>query len=161
MLIREATAADWPGIWPFLRDICAAGETFTYPLHPTREEARAMWMLPAPAHVVVAEEAGTVLGTANMYANRSGNGAHVASASYMVDPAHQGRGAGRALVTYSLDWARAAGFRRIQYNAVVETNAPALALYRDLGFEILGTLPEGFHHPRLGYVGLHSLHRAL
>lgn len=161
MLIREATAADWQAVWPFFRDICAAGETFTYPLHPSEEEARAMWMPPAPAHVVVAEEAGTVLGTANMYANRSGNGAHVASASYMVDPAHQGRGTGRALVAYSLDWARAAGFRRIQYNAVVETNAPALALYRDLGFEILGTLPEGFRHPGLGYVGLHSLHRAL
>ena len=28
MLVREATAGDWPAIWPFLRRIVAAGETY-------------------------------------------------------------------------------------------------------------------------------------
>ncbi|WP_433343634.1 N-acetyltransferase family protein [Streptomyces sp. CA-253872] len=163
MPMREATAADWPGLRPFFRDICAAGETFTYPLHPTEEEARAMWMPPAsaPAHVVVAEEAGTVLGTAHMYANRAGNGAHVASASYMVDPAHQGRGAGRALSPTAWTGRARRASAASSTTPSSRRTPPALALYGDLGFEILGTLPEGFHHPRLGYVGLHSLHRAL
>jgi hypothetical protein len=26
--IRDATAADWPAIWPFLHEIVAAGDTF-------------------------------------------------------------------------------------------------------------------------------------
>ncbi|MCO5990807.1 GNAT family N-acetyltransferase [Actinoallomurus spadix] len=79
----------------------------------------------------------------------------------MVDPAHSGRGVGRALCEYTLEWARAAGFRAMQFNAVVETNAPAVALYRSLGFEIVGTVPQGFRHPAKGYVGLHIMHRPL
>lgn len=49
----------------------------------------------------------------------------------------------------------------MQFNAVVETNHYAVRLYRSLGFEILGTLPEGFNHPKHGFVGLHIMHRAL
>jgi hypothetical protein len=58
-------------------------------------------------------------------------------------------------------WARAAGFRAIQFNAVVETNHRAVALWRSLGFEIVGTVPEAFHHPVHGYVGLHVMHLRL
>jgi hypothetical protein len=49
----------------------------------------------------------------------------------------------------------------MQFNAVVETNHAAVALWGKLGFEILATVPEAFHHPVLGYVGLHVMHRAL
>lgn len=162
MLIREATARDWPAIWPFFRDVTAAGETFTYPTDLRTEEGRELWLLPPPQHTVVAvDDSGTVLGTAKMHANQRGNGAHVASASYLVDPARSGQGVGRALCAYSLDWARMAGFRAIQFNAVAETNTHAVALYQSLGFDIIGTVPEGFHHPTKGYVGLLIMHRAL
>ncbi|MBZ4321340.1 GNAT family N-acetyltransferase [Streptomyces huiliensis] len=162
MRIREATERDWPAIWPFLRHITAAGETFVYPLDLDEEAARALWLLPAPNRTVVAvDDAGTVLGTANMTVNRPGNGAHIASASYMVDPAHAGRGVGRALCVYTLEWARAAGFRGMQFNAVVECNEPAVRLYRSLGFEVVGTVPGAFRHPREGYVGLHVMYREL
>jgi hypothetical protein len=30
MLIRDATADDWRQIWPFLREIVTAGETYAY-----------------------------------------------------------------------------------------------------------------------------------
>ncbi|MER8184654.1 GNAT family N-acetyltransferase [Kitasatospora sp. NPDC094015] len=162
MLIREATADDWPAIWPFFRRIVAAGETFTYPTGLAQEEARGWWLLAAPDRTVVAVDgSGTVLGTAKMNRNQQGNGSHVASASYLVDPEHGGRGVGRALCTHTLEWARAAGFRSMQFNAVVETNEHAVKLYRSLGFEVVGTVPEGFRHPTLGYVGLHVMHRAL
>ncbi|WP_255947590.1 GNAT family N-acetyltransferase [Streptomyces odontomachi] len=162
MLIREATTADWSAIWPFFQEIVAAGETFTYPVDLSEEQGRDWWLLPAPDRTVVAvTEAGTVLGTAKMNRNHMGNGSHIASASYMVDPAHSGRGVGRALCAYTVDWARAAGYRAMQFNAVVETNAAAVHLYRSIGFEVLGTLPEGFRHPTHGYVGLHIMHRSL
>jgi GNAT superfamily N-acetyltransferase len=83
----------------------------------------------------------------------------VASASFMVDPDRAGRGAGRALGEDMIAWARASGFRAIQFNAVVETNAPAVALWRSLGFAVVGTVPEAFHHPTYGFVGLHVMHR--
>ncbi|MFE0458851.1 GNAT family N-acetyltransferase [Kitasatospora sp. NPDC058965] len=162
VVIREARAEDWPAVWPFFQRIVAAGETFTYPTDLTEEQGREWWMLPAPNRTVVAvDEDGTVLGTAKMNRNHQGNGSHVASASYMVDPARAGRGVGRALCRYTLDWARSAGYRAMQFNAVVASNRAAVHLYESLGFEVLGTLPEGFHHPVHGYVGLHVMHRKL
>jgi len=107
------------------------------------------------------DEAGAVCGSANMYRNRPGNGSHVASASYMVDPARSGQGVGRALCADSLAWARAAGFRAMVFNAVVAANVRAVRLYESIGFTVLGTVPEGFLHPTEGYVGLHLMHRAL
>ncbi|GGJ85435.1 N-acetyltransferase [Streptomyces camponoticapitis] len=162
MLIREATREDWAAIWPFFQRIVAAGDTFTYPTDLGERDASEWWLLAPPNRTVVAvDDAGTVLGTAKMNNNHMGNGSHIASASYMVDPAHTGRGVGRALCEYSLEWARTAGFRAMQFNAVVETNTHAVKLYESLGFTVLGTLPEGFRHPVRGYVGLHIMHRAL
>ncbi|MFJ1705833.1 GNAT family N-acetyltransferase [Kitasatospora sp. NPDC088346] len=162
MLIREATSADWPAIWPFFHRIVAAGETFTFPTDLGEEDGAGWWLLPAPNRTVVAvDEDGTVLGTAKMNRNHQGNGSHIASASYLVDPAHGGRGVGRALCAYTVEWARAAGFRAMQFNAVVETNRHAVRLYESLGFTVIGTLPEGFRHPTEGYVGLHIMHLAL
>lgn len=162
MLIREATPEDWPAIWPFFHTIIAAGETLTYPSDLGKEEAQDWWYVAAPSRVVVAvDDAGVVLGTAKMNRNHMGNGSHVASATYLVDPAHSGKGVGRALCEYSVDWARASGFRAMQFNAVVETNTRAVKLYESVGFEVIGTLPEGFDHPTEGYVGLHIMHKAL
>ncbi len=53
-----------------------------------------------------------------------------------------------------VEWARRRGFRAIQFNAVAESNTPAVALYASLGFETLATIPEAFQHPEQGYVGL-------
>jgi L-amino acid N-acyltransferase YncA len=162
MQIREATPEDWTGIWPFLHEIVAAGETYPYDRGISEEQARRLWMVPPPARTVVAvDDDGAIVGTANMYANRPGPGAHVASASFMVDPARAGRGTGRALGEEMLRWARDRGFRAVQFNAVVETNERAVALWRSLGFNVIGTVPEAFLHPTHGYVGLHVMHRFL
>ncbi|GHD14686.1 GNAT family N-acetyltransferase [Nocardiopsis kunsanensis] len=162
MRIRTATLADWPGIRPFFYPIVAEGTTFTFPTDLAEPEGRSWWLLREPARTVVAvDEGGTVLGTAKMNRNHGGNAAHIASASYMVDPAHEGKGVGRALCEDSLEWASSTGYRAMQFNAVVESNTRALRLYRSLGFEIVGTLPDGFAHPEHGDVGLHILYRRL
>ncbi|MDP9843398.1 GNAT family N-acetyltransferase [Streptosporangium lutulentum] len=162
MLIRDATSDDWPAIWPFLRRIIAAGETFTWDRDVSEDQARAMWLLEPPGRTVVAvDPAGTVLGTAKMNPNHMGPASHISSASFMVDPDHAGHGVGRALGEHVLDRARAEGYRAMQFNAVVETNTRAVALWRSLGFEVLATLPEGFRHPARGYVGLHIMYRSL
>jgi ribosomal protein S18 acetylase RimI-like enzyme len=44
---------------------------------------------------------------------------------------------------------------------VVETNTRAVALWTSLGFEIVGTVPEAFRHPRHGLVAMHVMHRTL
>lgn len=162
VLIRTATEADWPAIWPFLHAIVAAGETYTYPRDLDEAAAREMWLLAPPGRTVVAvDDAGTVLGTAKMNPNHMGGASHIAGASFMIDPQYGGRGVGRALGEHVLDRARAEGYRAMQFNAVVETNTGAVALWKSLGFQIMTTLPEGFRHPTEGYVGLHIMYRQL
>jgi GNAT superfamily N-acetyltransferase len=162
MLIRDATCDDWAAIWPFLRRIVAAGETYCYDRDLREDQACRLWLLEPPGRTVVTVDAQhDVLGTAKMHPNQGGPGAHVATASFMVDPAQARRGLGRVLGEHVLAWARAAGYRAMQFNAVVETNTGAVALWRSLGFQILATVPEAFHHPVHGYVGLHIMHRHL
>ncbi|MEU4213404.1 GNAT family N-acetyltransferase [Streptomyces sp. NPDC026206] len=162
MQIREAEAADWDAIWPFFRSITAAGDTYTYPRDLTSGQARAWWMLTAPGRTVVAvDEDGTVLGSAKMNPNQMGGGSHIASASFMVAPEHTGRGVGRALGEHTVAWARAEGYRGMQFNAVVEANTRAVGLWRSLGFTVIGTVPEGFRLPDGSYTGLHIMHRPL
>jgi GNAT superfamily N-acetyltransferase len=162
VLIRDATPQDWPAIWSFLQAIVAAGETYAYDREMSEARAREIWLLEPPGRTVVAVATdGTVLGSAKMNPNQGGPGSHVASASFMVDPAHAGQGVGRALGEHALDWARAEGYRAMQFNAVVASNTRAVSLWRSLGFEILATIPEGFRHPTDGYVGLHVMYRPL
>ncbi len=156
-MIRAAQEADWPAIYPFFREIVAAGRTYAFPEELTLEQARGWWMEAPPGQTVVAVDGVDVLGSAKMGPNRPGRGAHVATASFMVDPRHSGRGVGRALGAYVVEWARAAGYRSIQFNAVVETNEVAVRLWRSLGFQVLATVPEAFDHPEHGLVGLHVM----
>jgi L-amino acid N-acyltransferase YncA len=159
--IRDATDADWPAIWPFFHAIVAAGETYSYDRDVDEATGRRIWMVEPPGRVSVAEDEATneILGSSSMYRNRGGPGAHVASASFMVDPGQSGRSVGRALGEDMIAWAKSAGFRAIQFNSVVESNANAVALWRSLGFEVIGTVPAAFAHPRHGDVGLHVMHR--
>ena len=161
MIIRAAQNDDWPRIWPIYAQIVVAGETYAYPEPPTFEAARSLWMEEPSGQTVVAVEDDLVLGTAKVGPNRPGRGAHVATASFMVNPAHQGQGVGRALGEYAIMWAREAGYRSMQFNAVVETNTAAVHLWQSLGFQILATVPEAFDHPRYGLVGLHLMFQRL
>lgn len=161
MEIRPATAADWPAIWPIVEAVVADGETYAYPEPLSPEVAEALWLEPQPGRAVVAVLDGEVVGTAKTGPNRPGRGAHVATASFMVSPAHQGRGVGRALAQHVLGLARADGYRSMQFNAVVETNVGAVHLWQDLGFTVLCTVPEAFDSRRHGLVGLHVMYRSL
>jgi L-amino acid N-acyltransferase YncA len=160
--IREATRADLSAVARFFREIVAAGDSYAYPDDLDDEGIYRLWFVEPPGRCVVAVDAGgTVLGSAHMGANRPGRGAHIATASFMVDPAARARGIGRLLGQDALDWARARGFAGMQFNAVVETNEAAVALWQSLGFEIVGTVPGAFEHARLGRVGLHVMFRPL
>ena len=164
--IRSMTKDDWQQVWPFFDEIVQAGETYAYPADLTSEEARELWTMRSPGQTVVLSEelpgAGpTVLGSATMGPNRPARGAHVGTASFMVSPAARGRGVGRRLGEYVVQWHREMGFKAIQFNAVVETNVAAVHLWQSLGFRIIGTVPEAFDSRTHGLVGLHVMHLPL
>lgn len=159
--IRPATDDDWPRIWPFFREIVLAGETYSFPEDLTEQTGRGWWMESPPGLTVVLEDDGHLLGSAKMGPNRPGRGDHVGTASFMVDPAAERRGVGRALAAYAVDWHRTQGYAGIQFNAVVETNAAAVHLWRSVGFEIVGTVPGAFRSRTHGPVGLHVMYLPL
>lgn len=159
--IRPATPEDWPGIWEILEPVIRAGETYTWNRDTSEDEARGIWFKEPPGQTFVAVQDGAVIGTGALQANQGGGGSHVANAGYMVHSGHGGKGVARSLCLYSLDAAKAAGFRAMQFNAVVETNDRAVKAWRSLGFDVIGTIPEAFNHPRHGFVGLHVMYRKL
>jgi L-amino acid N-acyltransferase YncA len=162
MLIRPATAQDWPGIYRFYRTVMAEGKTYAFPPGQSIDEARPWWMEEPPGRTVVAvDDREVIAGSAKMGPNRPGRGSHIATASFLVDPARQGRGVGRALGEHVLETVRADGYHGIQFNAVVEVNRPAVHLWKSLGFQIVGTVPEAFDHPDDGLVGLHVMYQGL
>ena len=83
---------------------------------------KALWSTGPRGTTVVAVDGDRVLGAATIGPNRPGRGSHVATASFMVSPASRGRGVGRRLGEYALQWAADAGFKAMQFNAVVDTN---------------------------------------
>ncbi|EFQ83850.1 acetyltransferase, GNAT family [Aeromicrobium marinum DSM 15272] len=162
MILRDLVADDWPAVHAILRSVAEQGETYDWPADISEPQLRAMWVEnPGWRTVVATTDDGAVLGVADFGPNRIGRGAHVANASFVVAPGAGGQGVGRALGEHVVRAARADGFAALQFNAVVETNTAAVALWTSLGFAIIGTVPEAFEHPRHGRVGLHVMHRPL
>jgi ribosomal protein S18 acetylase RimI-like enzyme len=158
--IRPARSEDCDALWAILQPVIRAGETYPLPRDLDREAALAYWL--APAHAVfVADEAGRILGSYFLQANQQGGGSHVANCGYMTAPHAVGRGVASAMCAHSLEEAARRGFRAMQFNFVVSTNAPAVRLWTRFGFEIVGRLPQAFHHPTDGYVDAFVMYRML
>jgi len=182
--IRSATTKDHDAIWKIFHEIISAGDTYSLDPRMSREEALAYWFR-ADTQTYVAElhrqsvgEAvgfpGTatpsptggmkdqvIVGTYILRPNQSGGGSHVANAAFMVASDAQGCGVGRAMAEHCLNEARRVGFRAMQFNYVISTNTPAIRLWQELGFEIVGTLPGAFRHPEKGYVDVYVMFRSL
>lgn len=158
LTLRPATDADLPAVAAIVREVVADGETYAFPDDLTDEQVYDLWFDPGPgATVVVVDDAGHITGTARMGPNRPGRGSHIGTASFIVASTARGLGVGRALAEYVVQWHREHGYAAIQFNAVVETNTAAVALWRSLGFEVVGTVPEAFESRRHGRVGLHVM----
>jgi len=160
MDIRRASEADFDGMWPVFHAVVATGETYAFSPTTTREDARAYWF-GAGSTTYVAVDGRQVVGMYKFRANARDLGSHVANASFMVDPAAQGTGIGKALGQHCLREAQKAGYQAMQFNFVVSTNTGAVSLWKKLGFAIVGTLPKAFKHARLGYVDAYVMHRFL
>lgn len=184
MKIRAAIEADRDAIWNIFHQIIAARDTYAFDPKMSREEALAYWFR-ADTHTYVAEvdresvgEADSLPGTATpcstaemkervivgtyiLRPNQAGGGSHVANAAFMVASDAQGCGVGRRMAEHCLSEASRMGFRAMQFNFVISTNAPAIHLWEQLGFKIVGVLPGAFHHPEKGYLDVYVMHRSL
>jgi ribosomal protein S18 acetylase RimI-like enzyme len=163
LTIRQAKPGDTgdeDGIWRVMEPVIRAGETYDFPRTLEREHALRAWMAPSN-QCFVAKDEGRVLGTYVMHPNRDGGGSHVANCGYMTASDAVGKGVARAMCAHSLEHARAQGFRAMQFNFVISSNERAVRLWRAMGFETVGRVPEAFLHPVLGYVDALVMYRRL
>ena len=160
MHIRPSSRTDDAAIWSILEPIVREGETFALPREMSRVDALAWWQAPGN-EVFVAEEAGQVLGTYFVHPNQLGPGSHVSNCGYATAPAGRGKGVARAMCAHSLEHARARGYRSMQFNIVVSTNASAVHLWESMGFRTLCRIPGAFNHPALGFVDTLLMFREL
>jgi ribosomal protein S18 acetylase RimI-like enzyme len=158
--IRVATRGDDSAIWAILEPIIRAGETYALPRDWSREATIAWWHA-AGHEAFVAEDSGVVVGTYFVCPNHLGGGAHVANAGYATALAAQGKGVARAMCEHSIEHARRREFRAMQFNFVIASNTRAVALWKGMGFAIVGTLPGAFEHPTLGFVDAFVMFRDL
>jgi ribosomal protein S18 acetylase RimI-like enzyme len=79
----------------------------------------------------------------------------------MVADSARSRGLGAAMCRHSQQEALARGFRAMQYNLVVSSNLSAVRLWQANGFEIVGRLPQAFHHAQLGYIDAFVMYKLL
>ena len=159
--IRRFAAADWPALWAFLHPTFAAADTYAYPPDIGEAEARRIWTEVPVATYVATDEDGALLGTYYLKPNQPGQGAHVCNCGYVVAASARGRGIASAMCEHSQREAVAHGFRAMQFNLVVATNAGAVRLWQRHGFTIVGTLPGAFDHRRLGFVDAHVMYKTL
>lgn len=160
MLIRQAAESDFESIWPIFQAVIEPGDTYVFGANTSREDAFRFWFS-SGVTTYVAEAEGQILGMYKLVPNQRDRGAHVANAGFMVSPQSRGLGVGKAMGLHCLTTAKQAGYLAIQFNFVVSTNAAAVALWKQLGFAIVGTLPGAFHHKTLGYVDVYVMYRLL
>ncbi len=157
---RRASEADKPEIWRVISSVIATGDTYVYEPDSSETEMMETWFMPEK-HNYVAVLDGKVVATFWLRANQPGLGSHVANAAYMVAPEARGKGIGRQIALWSLDEARRLGFSAMQFNFVVKSNAAAVKLWHDIGFEIIGEIPDAFDHAKNGMTNAYIMYRKL
>ena len=158
--IRNALDKDWKNIWPIVQETFDSGDTYPYAPGTTKEQGYKIWMA-SPTATYVAIEDSEIKGTYYIKPNQPGLGSHVCNAGYIVAAKARGKGMGRAMCAHSLIEALKLGFKAMQYNLVVSTNVNAIELWKNMGFEIIGTLPKAFNHNEKGWVDAHIMYRLL
>ena len=162
ILIRKYNEKDKEEIWKIIEYVISQGNSFTFALDTPSAFALEDWCS-SDKHTFVAfdEDSGKILGTFYIKANQIGLGSHIANGSYMVSPDARRKGVGRLMGEYSIEEARKLGFYAMQFNFVVKSNEKAINLWKSLGFEIVGEIPEAYRHKENGLTNAYIMYRKL
>jgi RimJ/RimL family protein N-acetyltransferase len=158
--IKEVSPTQFEEIWPIFQEVALSGETYPYLPNITKEEAKAQWFA-TNAHVFIAYDEGKPIATRYIVPNKTGLGSHVCNMGVMIDKSYRGKGLGYTMLEFGIDKAKELGYRAIQLNLVVSTNAASIKLCKKYGFEIIGTLPEAFFYKQQKYIDAFVMYKKL
>ena len=158
--IRKATAEDGHHVWEIIREVISKGDTYVFDPNSSKETMLNYWYGP-DRHTYVAVDKETIVGTFMIRDNQPGLGAHVANGSYMVPEASSGKGIGKKMGEFSLAEAKRLGYTAMQFNIVIKSNARAVRLWQNLGFKIIGEIPDAFNHKKNGLTNAYIMYRNL
>ena len=136
--IRSAADSDRDAIWNIFHEVVAAGDTYALDPKMSREEALNYWFGP-----------GTRTYVAEQHAESVGEGVTFPGTA---TPSPTAPVKNRLVVgTYILRANQAGPGAHVR----------AIHLWEQLGFKIVGTLPDAFRHPEAGYVDVYVMFRSL
>lgn len=158
--IREAAENDKPQLWEIIKYTISSGDTYVFYPDSPKEEMLSYWCAPDKKTYVALWEK-EIVGTFFLKENQPGLGSHIVNAGYMVSHKARGKGIGRAMAEFSLEKAKHLGYKAMQFNVVVKSNEIAVKLWQDVGFEIVGEIPEAFNHSNLGLTNAYIMYRKL
>ena len=157
--IRRYEEKDLIPVMTIWNRIVEDGEAFPQTEPLTEEEAKRFFGEQNDTTVAV-DETDKALGLSILHPTHVGRCGHIGYASYGVRDGLRGQGIGRLLVEDSLKRGHELCYKIMQFNAVVDCN-PALALYKELGFIELGTIPGGFNYKDDHYEDIHLMYHVL
>jgi len=158
--IRKANAEDSGQIWEIIKEVISKGDTYTFDPNSSKESMLNYWYGP-DRHTYVATDKGIIVGTFLIRDNQPGLGAHIANGAYMVSEAASGKGIGKKMGEFSLAEAKRLGYTAMQFNIVIKSNTRAVHLWQNLGFKIIGEIPDAFNHKKNGMTNAYIMHRKL
>lgn len=145
--LSQPSPAQLDALARLLHDCVAAGASIGWVRTPDWAAARAYWERIAASEQRgercwwIVEEAGAVLGTAQLLIDGPENGRLRAEVcKVMVHPGARRRGLGQALMQKAEAEARLRGLRLILLDT--NTDSPAQRLYEGLGWQICGVMPD-------------------
>lgn len=142
MIIRKYENSDLSAMIEIWNEVVKEGNAF--PQEELLDDITGKEFFSLQSYTGVAVDNGNVVGLYILHPNNVGRCGHICNASYAVSSVHRGKHIGEKLVTDCLATAKRIGFKVLQFNAVVESNIHARHLYERLGFQQLGTIPNGF-----------------
>ncbi len=160
MNIRKAISSDTDAIWSIIQAVITQGDTYVFDPNTPKEKMLAYW-LNSDNHTYVAEIDSDIVGTFFIKDNQPDLGSHIANAGYMTSPKAFGQGIGRKMCTYSLEEAKRLGYAAMQFNIVIKSNIHAVQLWQNMGFDIIGEIPDAFQHKTLGLTNAYMMYRKL
>ncbi len=158
--IRKYREEDKEQIWKIIEHVLSKGDSFTDSPDSSREQILDDWCS-SEKNTFVAVSEDKIVGTFYIKENQPGLGSHIANGSYMVAPEARGKGVGRKMGEFSIEEAKRLGFYAMQFNFVVKSNEKAVKLWKSLGFEIIGEIPEAFRHMENELTNAYIMYRKL